>query len=185
MALSGVKNPNYKHGDSLTRLYRVWNHLRQRCNNPSDARFHDYGGRGIRVCKEWNEFINFKKWAISNGYKDNLTIERIDNDGNYCPENCRWATNIEQCNNRRSNRTITVDGITKNEKEWADFLGIPSYVLRTRLHRGMSEEDAIKTPVRTNINGKYVLINYYDLANKRLEEYKSQITLFGLGMERK
>ena len=83
-----------------------------------------------------------------------------------------------QCNNRRSNRIITVDGITMNEREWAEFLGIPSYVLRTRLHRGMSESDAIKTPVRTNINGVYKKIDYYRLAKERLACETAQMTIF-------
>ena len=160
-------NKSYKHGDTGTRLFRIWVHMRGRCNNPTDKRYADYGGRGISITKEWDEYIAFKKWALQNGYSNNLTIDRIDNNGNYCPDNCRWVTNKVQCNNRRSNRIITIDGITMNEREWAEYLQIPRYILSTRLHRGMSEEEAIKTPVRTNINGHYEIIDYYKLAKER------------------
>lgn len=171
----GKNNPFFKHGETNTRLFRIWNHMRERCNSPSCKRYSDYGGRGIKVSKEWNEYLTFKKWAINNGYADNLTIERINNNGDYTPANCRWATNKEQANNRRMNRIITIDGRTMNELAWSEFLRIPKYVLRTRLHRGMSEEEAIKTPVRTNVNGKYVTIDYY---NQALERETAQMTIF-------
>lgn len=177
---SGRNNPFYKHGETRTRLFRIWSHMRGRCNCPSDKRYADYGGRGIKITKEWDEYLAFKEWAMANGYKDNLTIDRIDNNGNYCPENCRWATRKEQNSNRRSNRYLTVDGITKTEKEWSDFLGIPSYVLRTRLHRGFSEEIAIKTPVRTKIDGKYCFIDYYQRAVDRMEAETRQVDIYDL-----
>lgn len=85
-----------------TRLYNIWNHAEQRCNNVNDKAYKNYGGRGITICKEWLEFIPFKEWALNNGYKDNLTIDRRDNDGNYEPSNCRWTTRIEQNRNSRS-----------------------------------------------------------------------------------
>lgn len=173
----GENNPFYKHGETGTRLHRIWNHMRERCNNPSCKRYSSYGGRGIKVAEEWNDYITFRNWALSNGYSDTLTIDRVDNDGDYTPNNCRWATVKEQANNRRNNRNITIDGRTMNELAWSEFLQIPKYVLRTRLHRGMSEEEAIKKPVRTNINGKYVVIDYYKLA---LERETAQMTIFDL-----
>lgn len=109
------------HGWSKTRLYKIWSGMKKRCNNPKSNNYCDYGGRGISVCREWNNFEPFRDWAIANGYNDNLSIDRIDNDGNYEPNNCRWASAKQQSNNRRSNKKLTYNGVTKTISEWADY----------------------------------------------------------------
>ncbi|PGF00854.1 hypothetical protein [Bacillus toyonensis] len=91
---------NIKHGGWKTRIYQTHSDMKQRCLNPNNPRYHRYGGRGIVICEEWMSFESFRDWAYSNGYSDDLTIERINNDGNYEPDNCKWATMEEQLKNR-------------------------------------------------------------------------------------
>lgn len=117
---------NTTHGKTYDRLYRLWSHMKERCNNPQSRYFHRYGARGIKVCPEWaDDFQAFYDWAMSHGYADNLTIDRIDNDGDYTPENCRWATKKIQNNNTSKNVTYTVNGITRTQRGWEEALALP------------------------------------------------------------
>ena len=103
-----------KHGLHDTRLYATWQNMKERCRNPKNNNYHNYGGRGITVCEEWkNSFQSFYDWAMSNGYSDNLTLDRIDVNGNYCPNNCRWSTKKFQANNTRRNIYITYNKKTQ------------------------------------------------------------------------
>ncbi len=93
------------------RLYRIWKHMRNRCRNPNNKSYYKYGGRGISVCKEWDaNYECFEKWAVNNGYSDNLSIDRINANGNYEPGNCRWATNHTQDNNKRNSIRVLYKG---------------------------------------------------------------------------
>lgn len=114
----------YTHGMSGTRLHRIWKSMRTRCNNPNCLSYKNYGGRGIKICDEWDEFLNFYNWAIYNGYSDNLTLDRIDNNSGYRPDNCRWVTVKEQCNNQRKNIYVTYNGKKCHPKEVSELSGI-------------------------------------------------------------
>lgn len=132
-----------------TRLNNIYSHMKARCYNSNGWNYQYYGARGIKVCDEWkNNYQKFKEWAINNGYSNNLTIDRIDVNGDYCPENCRWVTDKEQKNNTRRNHYITYNGKTQSMKQWAEELNISYYVLRSRINRSKwSIEKAFNTPV--------------------------------------
>lgn len=124
--------------------------MRQRCYNPKNRDFKHYGGRGITVCEEWRkDFKVFHDWAMANGYAKGLTLDRIDVNGNYSPENCRWATMLEQSNNLRKNKLLTYQGETKTVAEWARIKGIRRNTLWLRLYKHKwSVEKALTTPLR-------------------------------------
>lgn len=109
-----ITKKNTTHNLTNSRLYSIYYNMMSRCTNKNSSHFSDYGGRGIKICNEWKDnFLNFYNWAISHGYSDNLSIDRIDVNGNYEPSNCRWATNEIQCNNKRDNIFLTYNGETK------------------------------------------------------------------------
>lgn len=140
------------HKKSNTRLYNIWGNMNRRCSRKTATGYEYYGERGIKVCAEWkNDFLNFYNWAINNGYQEDLTIDRIDVNGNYSPENCRWVSRAEQSINKRNNRRITFNGETKTIKEWSDDTGLSQDVISRRLNRyNWSVERALTEPLNTD-----------------------------------
>ena len=134
------------------RLRRIWNGMISRCYSPNNPQYADYGGRGITVCDEWSRkkgkgYLSFKKWAFDNGYNEDLTIDRIDNDGGYSPENCRWADDFQQANNRRGNHLLEYNGEVDTMANWARRVGLDYFVIAARINRlGWSAEKALSTP---------------------------------------
>ena len=121
-------------GNSSKRLYQIWRHMQDRCYNEKNVRYENYAGRGIIVCDEWrNSFETFERWALANGYQENLTIDRIDNNSNYEPSNCRWITVKEQNNNRNNSIIITKDNETKTLAQWCEDLNLPYSVIYARI----------------------------------------------------
>lgn len=131
---------NRQNGHSRERLYVIWRGMMSRCNDPRHDHYMNYGGRGISVCEEWRSFLPFREWAIANGYTDEMSIDRIDNDGDYQPGNCRWVTQKAQCNNRSNNRRISYRGSTYTVTEFAEILNAPVYSIRNHLRAGWSVE---------------------------------------------
>ena len=137
------------HGGYKTRLYAEWTGMKGRCYNMKNHRYPDYGGRGIKVCPEWrNSFVSFRDWALANGYQDDLTIERKDVNGDYCPENCCWATQKEQQNNRRNNHYIIYQGRRQTIKQWAEETRINEAAIYSRVNKlGWPPERALTEPI--------------------------------------
>lgn len=163
------KTKNVTHGMTYTRIYNIWSQIIGRCNNPNLRDYKYYGGRGITMCQEWrNSFETFRDWALANGYKENLTIDRKDNDGNYTPDNCRWATMKEQSMNKRTRNTktdygnnndpcinnncrkrFTYGGKTQSLLGWANEFKLKRSTLAQRIYcLKWSFEKAILTPVQ-------------------------------------
>lgn len=139
---------SYKHGEKHSRIYNLYYAMLNRCKNPQAINYGNYGGRGICVCDEWlgeNGFINFNNWSMANGYAEDLSIDRIDVNGNYCPENCKWSTRMEQMSNTTRTRLITVDGVTHTLSQWARIGGVRPETIHYRLKRGISPKEAIFT----------------------------------------
>lgn len=143
-----------KHNKSKTKLYDVWTNMRQRCLNPNNPRYKNYGGRGITICEEWNDFQNFYDWAIAHGYDENLnkekklcTLDREDVDGNYEPSNCRWITNKQQQNNKKDTILYEYNNKFYTISEWADILNLPLNVLKSRITRGWNIKRVLEQPI--------------------------------------
>lgn len=177
-----------QHGMSDTPVYAVWQAMLQRCENPKAQGYENYGGRGISVCEKWHTFEGFFKEMRNPapGY----SLDRIDNDGNYCKENCRWALTKQQANNKRKNRRIEFNGETKTLAEWADHVGIGWFTLRSRLDvYGWSVEKTLTTPstlaVLYEFRGrKQTLRKWSDESGINLETLSARVRKLGWPIDR-
>lgn len=150
------KRPEFheiKYGDSRERLRNIWYLMKYRCENTDSPAYKNYGQRGISVCDEWSNgdkgYFLFKEWALANGYDDSLTIDRIDNNLGYSPENCRWIDSNEQANNKRSNVYITHNGESLTVAQWARKLGLNKATIYRRIEMGWDPERALTQPIRS------------------------------------
>lgn len=137
---------NSVHGMCSTRLYRIWSGMKARCHYPKHKGYSNYGGRGISICDEWDDFSNFRDWALKNGYLDHLTIDRTDVNGDYRPENCTWKTMDYQRRHTRKSRQIEFDGKIMTMRQWAEKCGLDNSTISRRLKDGWSVEKTLTTP---------------------------------------
>lgn len=143
-----VDHPNrLTHGMNGTRIYGIWKGMKDRCLNERSESYKDYGGRGVTIFEDWlNSFESFYNWALQSGYRDDLSIDRIDVNGNYEPSNCRWSTADVQANNKRNNHLLTYEGRTQTISQWAKELGIHSGKIKDRINKcGWSVERTLTT----------------------------------------
>lgn len=145
------ENPKYKR-----RLYRKYWSMRNRCEYEGAKYYHCYGGRGIKVCDEWKDFETFEKWAYQNGYEEGLTLDRIDNNGDYSPNNCRWITIKEQQNNKRTNVYKTINGQRKTVQQWSEETGIHRNTIYRRIALGWKDEDLINPVDKSRSHGDLI-----------------------------
>lgn len=144
-----------EHGMSGTRIYSCWTDIKRRCYNPKNKRFSRYGGRGISVCEEWRDsFKSFYDWSIKNGYNDSLTIDRIDINKGYSPDNCRWVSAFEQQSNTSRSHYITINGVTKTISQWAREYNISPDLIKDRINKlHWNDVEAVTTP-KLRMGGK-------------------------------
>ena len=147
---SRIGDRTRKHGDFGTKLYNVWAGMKRRCNNGKALHYEDYGGRGIIVCDEWHDYLNFKEWSLNNGYEEGFSLDRIDVNGDYEPSNCRWATWVQQQNNRRHNLKFNYDGKEYTLRQLSNMTGIKYRTLLGRYQRGWTIEQMLDTAMHTN-----------------------------------
>lgn len=152
-SIGNIGKETATHGLSQHPIYPTWSSMHGRCSRANNNRYHRYGGRGISVCPEWNDVQTFLDWAVLNGWKPGLQIDRKDNDGDYCPSNCRFVSSKENNRNRPSVRQITFSGTTKPLQQWADEVGISASTIASRIKMGWSVGDALTKPVRRRSHG--------------------------------
>lgn len=157
--LTEIGDRTRKHGMGKSRIFKIWAGMRKRCLNPQCLSYKLYGGRGIKICQRWNSFDLFYK-DMYIGYSDNLSLDRIDPNGDYEPNNCRWATTKEQNNNRRNNRVIEYNGEVKTLSQWSELSGVKQNTISNRIKSGWDTYDAIyKKPIYKNV-GYHELSKY-------------------------
>lgn len=161
MSVAESNKRRAKHGMYQTPVYTVWRQMKARCANPNNSRYHRYGGRGIKVCTRWQEFDNF--FTDMGHVPEGMTLDRIDVDGDYAPDNCRWASRVEQQNNMSTNRLFTYEDKAQTLAEWARELGLAYHVLKYRLNRGWEPPELF---TKENLKGKTV---------KHLVEYEGEM----------
>ena len=142
---------NAKYKNKNKHIFKTWDCMKQRCYNPNSQNYCNYGKRGIIICDEWRyDFNKFQEWSLNNGYKEGLTIDRIDVNGDYEPNNCRWVTQLIQQRNKRSNKLITYKGKTHCISEWAEIFNIPRKCLEYRVRKWNDLERVFNRPVTRN-----------------------------------
>jgi hypothetical protein len=143
------------HGETKTRLYSIWRAMKKRCYQPTSAGYKNYGGRGIAVCDEWVcSYESFRDWALKSGYKEELTLDRLNNDGNYEPSNCRFSTYLQQANNKRTNRVIVYKNVQLTLAQWCTLTNVPKTTFQRKL-KELGEENAIEWALVRNAKALY------------------------------
>lgn len=138
------------HGEAGTRLYRIWGNMKTRCEYPGAINYSYYGGKGVTVCAEWSQsYETFRDWALVNGYDEDLTIDRINGDKGYSPDNCRWSTMTSQARNKSCTWKVTIDGVTKPAIEWCEESGVPyQTAYRRKNEMGWADIESVIRPSR-------------------------------------
>ncbi len=181
--LLGFKNTT--HGDSRTRLYSIWFGIKVRCLKKSNHAYKYYGGRGITISEEFSKYEAFRAWALANGYTDKLSIDRINNDGNYSPENCRWTDQVHQVRNSRQARNLNVNGESHCISEWTEVTGLKCTTIGMRLKRGWTEQEAVTLPLGSTVkvNRKSNTSGFRGVHwSKKYSVWVSQIGFNGIGI---
>ena len=164
-SIQSFKERATKHGLKYTRIYGIWQNMLNRCRNPNVKCYAVYGGRGIYVCDEWKTqdsgFINFYNWSMSNGYTEELTIDRIDVNGPYSPDNCRWVSWEVQILNKRNSLTLTYNDINLPIIEWSKITGIPYGTIYNRMQKGWTPEQVLRVPLNKSKNSTEYLCWQY------------------------
>lgn len=173
LQLESASRVNVKHGGTNDRLYKIWLSMKSRCYREKQKVYSNYGGRGIQVCEEWlNDYGAFRDWAYDNGYNESAahgecTIDRINVNGNYCPENCRWVSVKEQNQNKRNNRILTLNGESKTLTEWAGVIGVDSHTVYNRIKKGWPMELVLSSNIKIRYDAKRMLNEYEERIKNR------------------